>query len=167
MRLAEIVTAGVLALLSIYLMWKSTELNIGYIRDEGPGGGAWPFWLSGIMLVCTGMIAFNWVRRSSPPSQSSEVLLDGYGKRTLVLVGGGLLGFIGLVQVISMYGAMMLFLVYYLRFLGRHTWTLTAILSVSIPVGFFFFFEALMRITLPKGMKFTEPFFNFLNTIIY
>ncbi len=167
MRLAEIVTAGVLALLSIYLMWKSTELNVGYITGEGPGGGAWPFWLSGIMLICTAMIAINWLRRTSPPSQSEEVLLDGYGKRTLVLVGGGLLGFIGLIGIISMYGAMLVFLVYYLRFLGRHSWTLTAILSISLPIAFFLFFEAVMRITLPKGMQFTEPFYNYLNTIIY
>ncbi|MBI6630612.1 tripartite tricarboxylate transporter TctB family protein [Pontibaca salina] len=167
MRLAEIITAGVMALLSIYLMWKSTELNVGYITGEGPGGGAWPFWLSGIMLICTVMIAINWFRRTSPPSRSKEVLLDGYGRRTLVLVGGGLLGFIALVNIISMYGAMLVFLVYYLRFLGRHSWTLTGILSISLPVTFFLFFEAVMRITLPKGMQFTEPFYNYLNTIIY
>jgi len=51
MRRAEITTAGVLAVFSIYLMWKSTELDITYVRDEGPGGGAWPFWLSAIMLA--------------------------------------------------------------------------------------------------------------------
>lgn len=167
MRLGEIITAGIMALLSIYLMWKSTELNIGYIEGEGPGGGFWPFWLSAIMLICTGFIAFNWVRRSSPPSQSEEVLLDRYGKKMLVLVGGGLLGFIALVNIISMYGAMAVFLVYYLRFLGRHTWTLTLILTTTLPIGFFFFFEALMRVTLPKGMQFTEPFFNILYNIIY
>lgn len=167
MRLAEIVTAGVLALLSIYLMWKSTELNVGYISGEGPGGGAWPFWLSGIMLICTVMIAINWYRQTSPPSRSDEPLLDGYGKRTLVLVGGGLLGFIGLTGIISMYGAMAVFLLYYLRFLGRHSWSLTLTLAIAIPIGFFFFFEALMRITLPKGLKFTEPFYNFLYAIIY
>lgn len=167
MRLAEIITAGVMALLAIYLMWKSTELNVGYITGEGPGGGAWPFWLSAIMLVCTVMIAINWVRRASPPAQSEEVLLDGYGKRTLLLVGGGLLGFIALINIISMYGAILVFLVYYLRFLGRHSWTLTAILSISLPIVFFLFFEALMRITMPKGMQFTEPFYNFLYTIIY
>ncbi len=167
MRLAEILTAGILALLSIYLMWKSTELNVGYIRGEGPGGGAWPFWLAGIMLICTGVIAFNWWRRTSPPSQSDDVLLDGYGKRTLVLVGGGLIGFIGLVNIISMYGAMAVFLFYYLRFLGRHSWNLTLILSLSIPTLFFFFFEGLMRITMPKGLGFTEPFYNVLYSIIY
>lgn len=167
MRLGEIITAGIMALLSIYMMWKSTELEIGYIAGEGPGGGFWPFWLAAIMLVCTGFIAFNWVRRSSPPSQSEEVLLDRYGKKMLVLVGGGLLGFIALVDIISMYGAMAVFLLYYLRFLGRHSWTLTLILTTSLPIGFFFFFEGLMRVTLPKGMQFTEPFFNILYNIIY
>ena len=166
MRLAEIVTAGVLALLSIYMMYKSTELDVGYITGEGPGGGAWPFWLSAIMLICTGIIAFNWWRRTSPPSQSDEVLLDGYGKRTIVLVGGGLLGFIALVDIISMYGAMAVFLFYYLRFLGRHSWTLTLSLSLLLPMVFFFF-EGLMRITMPKGLSFTEPFYNFLYSIIY
>ncbi len=84
------------------------------------------------MLVCTGLIAFNWARRTSPPSQSDEPLLDGYGKRMLVLVGGGLIGFVALINIISMYGAMVVFLLYYLRFLGRHSWTLTAILSIGI-----------------------------------
>jgi hypothetical protein len=167
MRRAEIITAGLLALLSIYFMWKSAELNVGYIKGEGPGGGAWPFWLSAIMLVCTGFIAYNWYRQTSPPSQSQEPMLDSYGKRMLLLVGGGIVGFVALVSIISMYGAMLVFLVYYLRFLGRHSWRLTLILSIFIPSVFFIFFEALMRITLPKGMKFLEPVFNYLNTLIY
>ncbi|MCB1832284.1 MAG: hypothetical protein KDH19_02385, partial [Geminicoccaceae bacterium] len=86
-----------MALLSIYLMWKSTALDIGYISGEGPGGGAWPFWLAGVMLVCTGVIAFNWMRQTSPPSQSDEPLLDRYGRRMLFMVGGGILAFIALV----------------------------------------------------------------------
>lgn len=167
MRRAEIVTAGVLALLSLYLMWKSSELSIGYVPDRGPGGGAWPFWLSAIMLICTGVIAFNWYRRSSPPSKSTEPLLDAYGKKMLVLVCGGIIAFVALANIISMYGAMCVFLIYYLRFLGRHSWALTIAIAVIVPIVFFFFFEALMRITLPKGMSFLEPVFNALNNIIY
>jgi hypothetical protein len=148
-------------------MWKSSELNVGYISGEGPGGGAWPFWLAAVMLISTGFIAFNWVRRTSPQSQSGEPLLDRYGQKMLLMVGGGILGFVALVNVISMYGAMLVFLIYYLRFLGRHTWRLTLAVSILTPVIFFIFFEALMRITLPKGMAFLEPLFNWLNTLIY
>lgn len=167
MRLGEITTAGILALFSIYLMVESTKLNVGYIKGEGPGGGAWPFWLSALMLVCTGFIAFNWYRRSSPPSQSTEPVLDRYGKRTLILVGGGIFVFIALIDIISMYGAMAVFLVYYVGFLGRHSWVLTLTLAIVLPVAFFFFFEGLMRITMPKGLDFTEPFYNVLYEIIY
>lgn len=167
MRRGEFITAGVLAALSIYMMWKSTELDIFYIKGEGPGGGAWPFWLSGIMLICTVLIAYNAGRRSSPPSQSTEPVLDAEGRKIIIQVFGGIVGFVALVSIISMYGAMMVFLFYYLWFLGRHTLRLSLVISIATPIIFFFFFEALMRVTLPKGMGFMEPLFNWLNTIIY
>lgn len=167
MRRAEFTTAGLLALLSIYLMWKSAELEIGFIPDEGPGGGAWPFWLALVMLISTGFIGFNALRRISPPSRSKEPFLDTYGLQMLALVGGGIIGFVGLTHIISMYGAMAIFLLYYLRFLGRHSWFLTVSLAVSLPIVFFVFFEGLMRITLPKGMPFMNPVFTPLYKLIY
>ena len=167
MRNGEIVTAGVLALFSIYLMWKSAELPIGYIPDRGPGGGAWPFWLSAIMLICCVMIAFNWWRKTSPPSRSEEPFLDSFGWRMVGFVGGGVIVFVALIPVISMYGAIAVFLLYYLRFLGRHSWTLSLTLSLTTPLIFFFFFEGAMRITMPTGMSFTDPVFDVLYEIIY
>lgn len=167
MRRGELITAGILAVLSIYMMWKSTELNVWYISGEGPGGGAWLFWLSGIMLICTGIIIYNAVRRTSPPSQSTEPVLDKEGVKMLAQVFGGIFGFVALIGIISMYGAMLVFLFYYIWFLGRHSLKMSLAISIGTPVAFFFFFEALMRVTMPKGLKFTEPFYNWLNTIIY
>ncbi len=167
MKRAELVMAGVLALLSIYLMWKSTELNVGYMEGEGPGGGAWPFWLAAIMLVCTIVIFINALKGKTVPSQSEEPLLDRYGKKMLLQVGGGIFGFIALIDIVSMYGAMFFFLIYYLGFLGRHSIKLTITMAVLAPIIFFFFFEGLMRITMPKGLPFLEPVFNVLFNIIY
>lgn len=167
MRRGEFLTAGILAVISIYIMWKSSELNIGYIADEGPGGGAWPFWLSGIMLVCAALVMNNARRRTSPPSRSTEPVLDAEGRKMLAFVFGGIFVFVALSGIISMYGAMLCFLFYYLRFLGKHGLALSLSISILTPAIFFFFFEALMRITLPKGLRFTEPFFNALNTVIY
>lgn len=167
MRLGEIVTAAILAALSIYMMWKSTELPVGYIRGTGPGGGAWPFWLSAIMLVCTVFIAINWARRTSPPSRSTEPVLDSEGRKMLLQVGGGLLAFVALIDIISMYGAIAIFLFYYLWFLGRHSIVLSLTLALGTPILFFFFFEGVMRITMPKGMSFTDPVFNVLYEVIY
>ena len=167
MRYGEIIVAGILALFSVYLMWKSAELPIGFVPERGPGGGLWPFWLSAIMLLCCGMIAFNWWRRSSPPSRSEEPFLDAYGWRMLLLVGGGVVVFVALVEIISMYGAIAVFLFYYLRFLGRHSWGLSLTLSLATPILFFFFFEGAMQISMPSGLPFTDPVFDILYEIIY
>lgn len=167
MKRAELITAVILALFSIYLMWKSTELNVGYVSGEGPGGGAWPFWLAAIMLICTIVIFINATKGKTAPSQSNDPLLDRYGKKVLLQVGGGIFGFIALIDILSMYGAMFVFLIYYLGFLGRHGWRLTMSIAVLSPIIFFFFFEGLMRITMPKGLPFLEPVFNVLFDIIY
>lgn len=196
MRIAELVTAIIIGFFSVYLMWKSGQgpswdptverfANIGInIDGEGPGSGFWPFWLSLIMLLCSFWVIFNWVKRTSPPSQSEEVFLDGYGKRMVVLVGGGLiffllmivgLSFFGIMRDvepgegplgfltgvarngIGFYGAIFFFLIYYLLFLGRHSLKLTMTIAVLVPTFCFFFFDIAMRIVLPKGHL--EPLF--------
>jgi len=137
-------------------MWKSAELPIGWIPDEGPGGGAWPFTLATAMLLSCIYILFNWVRRASPPSQSDEVFMD---KGTLIAVGlvaVGLIVTVALFYVIGVYGALPLFMIFYVRFLGRHTWPVTAAMAIISPIATFFFFDIALKITLPKGLPIVE-----------
>ncbi len=166
MRRAELVTAIILAALSIYMMWKSGQpdwpgdpwfTNLWFVEGEGPGSGFWPFWLSGVMLLCCVWIVVNWARRTSPPSRSEEKYLDAYGLLMLLKVGGGVTVFIGLIHFIGMYGAMMVFLFYYVYFLGRHSLGTTLAIAIGMPVVLFFFFDVAMRIVLPKG--YLEPLF--------
>ena len=168
MRRAEIVTAFILGLCSLGLMWKSGEGpawnpdvarfdNIWMIEGEGPGSGAWPFWLSLIMLLCCVWIGINWYRKTSPPSVSEEPFLDAYGKKMLLQVGGGLFAFLAAIHLAGFYGAMLLFLIYCIRFLGRHSWRQTLAIAIGMPVISFFFFDIAMRIVLPKG--YLEPLF--------
>lgn len=167
MRQGEISLVGLLALFSLYLMWKSAELPIGYMRGQGPGGGFWPFWLAlGMFLSCLAS-AWKWWRAASPASQSDEPFMDAFGWWTLLHVGGGVVVFVVLISIVSMYGAVALFLLYYLRFLGRHSWFLTLTLSLSLPIGLFLFFEAVMLISMPQGMAFTQPAFDLMYDIIY
>lgn len=156
MRKAELVMAIVMGIFSLYLMWKSAELPIGWISGEGPGGGAWPFWLSAIMAICCGMIIYNWFRRTSPPSQSDEVYMD---KGTLIAVGlvaASLIVTVALFYVIGVYGALPLFMIFYVRYLGKHSWSKTAIMATITPIATFFFFDIALKITLPKGLPIVE-----------
>ena len=63
----------------------------------------------------------------------------------------------GVFFILGAYGAMIAFLLYYIRFLGKHSWTKSVSISLSVPVVCFFFFDIAMRIVLPKG--YLEPLF--------
>lgn len=157
MRIAEFFMALLMAVFSAYLMWKSAELPISWIEGEGPGGGFWPFWLSTIMLGCCIWSLFRWALRLSSPSRSTEPYMDSFAIRSFISVAGPLAICIGLIHVIGIYGAVPLFLIYYIRFLGRHTWFTTLSISLATPVVAFFFFDIALRVVLPKG--YTEPLF--------
>ncbi len=157
MRRAELVMALVMTAFSAYLMWKSAELPIGWIEDEGPGGGAWPFWLAAIMLGCSIWTLARWFRGVTVPSRSDQPYMDGFAIKAFVMVAGALAVSIGLIHVIGVYFAIPLFIVFYLRVIGRHMWTTTVAIAAAVPVVTFFFFDVAMRIVLPKG--YTEPLF--------
>ena len=157
MRRAELVMAVAMAVFSLYLMWKSAELPIGWIAGEGPGGGAFSFWLSAGMLVCTLVIIGRWLRRTSPLSQSDKPFMDGRAFKLFLVGAGSLTVMIGLIHVIGVYGAVPLYLAFYMRVMGRHQWPTTGAIALVTPVVAFFFFEIALNITLPKG--YTEPLF--------
>jgi putative tricarboxylic transport membrane protein len=157
MRRAELIMALVLAIFSGYLMWKSAELPIGWVRNTGPGGGAFPFWASTGMLVCSGWTIVRWFRRVTPQSRSTEPYLDSQISATILTVIAALVVMIGLIEFIGVYGAVPLFFIFYMRFLGRHSWVKTMAFALGTPVVTFLFFEIFLNITLPKGV--TEPLF--------
>lgn len=165
-RVAELVFAVILAVCSALIMLKSTDgLSIGWVPEKGPGSGVWPFWLSlGMFLSCVAVIV-QWFRGATPESLNNApfISLDG-----LKIVGTSVLALVfllGATHIIGIYFAMMLFLVFYLRVMGSHTWLLTIVLALATPTFLFFFFEGALVIPLPKG--YSEPLFYPLYDLIY
>ncbi len=156
-RTAELLMAIMMGAFSIYLMYKSTELEIGWIENEGPGGGAWPFWLAAVMLISCLGILYNWFRKKGPIATSTRLYIEPHVLMDVTAVTVALVVTVGLFSFIGIYGSLPLFLVFYLRFMGKHSWRLTTLLAISIPVVIFFFFEITLKIILPKGI--TEPLF--------
>ncbi len=157
MRKAELTMALVMAAFSLYLMKKSAELPIGWIPGDGPGGGAFPFWLSLGMFVCCLLIITRWFARAGAPSRSIAPYMDRATFKMFALVAGSLAAMIGAIQIIGVYFAVPLYLIFYLRVIGRHLWRVTLPIALATPVIIFFFFEIALKIILPKG--YTEPLF--------
>ncbi len=165
MRMAELVMAVVMAVFSLYLMWKSAELPIGLIPGEGPGGGAWPFWLATGMLFCCIAIVYRWAKRLTPESRSEEVYMDSRAFKLFLLNAGALAAMIGLFHIVGAYGAIPAFLIFYLRFMGGQSWRLTGTFVVVTPVITFLFFEIALQKTLPKVV--TDPWFEPIFAFFY
>jgi putative tricarboxylic transport membrane protein len=164
MRRTDLLVACVLAVFSAYAMWKSTELPIGWIKEYGPGGGAFPFWLSVGMLICSGLILVRSLRGLTPESSTdAPFFVDGEARRLVFIVVASLTVLVALTSGIYIYGwtilpgvgvyvAVPLFMIFYMRYLGRHSWPLVLAISLATPVVTFLFFEKLLLILLPKGI---------------
>ena len=161
MRRAEYVVASVLALFSLYLMvhliGTSDKLPIGWIPERGPGGGAFPFWLAVGMLICCGIIILRNFLGHTPESKSSEPYMDRVSLKIFAIAAGSLGVMIAAIHFVGVYVAVPLFFIFYIRFIGRHSWLTTLALAVCTPIVLFFFFEVGLKILLPKGV--TEPLF--------
>jgi len=140
MRMAELVMGIVMGVFSLYLMWKSAELPIGWIAGEGPGGGAWPFWLAAGMLVCCIAIVIRWAKRLTPESRSEDPFMTPRTLKLFLLNAFSLIGMVALFHIVGAYGAIPAFLIFYLRFMGGHSWRLTGIFAFVTPIVTFLFF---------------------------
>jgi hypothetical protein len=56
-----------------------------------------------------------------------------------------------LTHVLGLYVAGALYLGVYMRWIGRHSWLLTVVLTVAIPSALFFIFEVWFLVPMPKG----------------
>ena len=154
MLLADRIIATALMGLSVYFMIHATVLPIGWVEGEGPGGGAFPFWLSAILLVTSAGIL---MRSFSRPEGIGTSFFDREMLRPVILVTLAVVATIALMPLVGAYVALPLFLLWYLKIFGGHGWVLSMTLTIATPVFIFFFFEVTLKILLPKGI--TEPYF--------
>lgn len=151
-RMAELLMAVAMALLSIGFMVKSTDgLSIWWVPGKGPGSGVWPFWLSFLMLLSCIAIIIRWFLRATPQSRSQELFMDRHAVEVVGITVAALFLLILGSHYIGIYFSLFAFLFFYLRILGRHSWSLSIALTLGIPAGVFMLFEYALTIPLPKG----------------
>jgi hypothetical protein len=146
-------------------MWKSAELEIGWVRGSGPGGGAWPFWLSAGMALASILTIIRWIRRVTPESRSNDPFMSAKTQWIIGSTTGGLLLLLIGTHFIGIYISIIVFLLLFVRVFGRHSWITTGALMVGAPIVIFVFFEWALKIPLPKGVS--EPLFYPIFDLIY
>lgn len=166
-RMAELVMGILTLVISVAVMIKSAELHIGWVPGRGPGAGAWPFWLAAGMALASIATIVRWVMRATPESRSREPYID---SDTVGLVVGTMLTLlitITLIEYIGMYFGLMLFLLFYVKVIGRHEWPKTLAITIGGPIFIFCLFEWALQKDLPKGSLIPEEFYYPLYDLMY
>ena len=151
MRIADLVTASVLMLLGGIVVYDAVLLGVGW-GNEGPRSGFFPFWLA-TLLVAISVVIFvqAWIRRSDKPFVTREQFVP------VLKVLLPIASFIILTDPpgpwhgLGLYVSGGLYLGFYMRWVGRHSWPLVVALSIAVPLISFLIFDKWFLVPMPKG----------------
>ena len=145
MRTADIVTASLLTALGLLVLNEAVRLGFRWGPD-GPQSGFFPFWLSLILIGHSVAVVVRAIRRhSEKPFVEREQL------RSVLTVAVPAAVMVLLTQFIGLYVASALYLGFYVRKVGHHSWFTALALAVCVPVVTFVVFERWFLVPLPKG----------------
>jgi len=145
MRAAELITASVLMLLGGIVIFDAVRLGFRWGAD-GPQSGFFPFWLALIMVVSCGIIfiqaAFDQTHKSFVSREQLVPVL-----KVLLPAAAAVV----LMQYVGLYVASAIYMGFYMRWVGRHSWLTVFVLAIGIPVATFLVFEKWFLVPMPKG----------------
>jgi hypothetical protein len=145
-RTADLVCGLFLVVVAVVVIVEGLRLGIGWSTD-GPQPGFFVFYLGVALLGAAALtVALTALRR---PDGRKFVGRGQLRSVATVLVPAVLM--VGLTQLIGLYVSGALYLAAYMRWIGRHSWVLIALVAIGVPVATFFVFEVWFLVPLPKG----------------
>ncbi len=164
MKKAEIIMASFWTALSVAIIVEvhfvpSTRQPIGWEKGLGPQAGWFPFWLAVIMLICSLIVLIPKVLlavREGLGEDTSFVSVEGF--KALMNAFLPMLLYVITIPWLGFYLGSTLYLIYYIRAVGKHSWVLSLSTGVIFSVSVFLIFERGLKLTLAKG--FIEPILN-------
>jgi len=144
---AEIVVAALFLLAGAIVVYDSIRLGSKWAED-GPQAGYFPF-IVGVIICVASVInlvaVFAWAR-----DMDQTFVEVGQLKMVLsVLVPSAI--YVALIGWLGIYLASILFIAFFMRWLGKYSWLTLAAVSVGNSIFFFVIFEIWFKIPLPKG----------------
>lgn len=164
-RQAELLMGIATLLISLGLMYNvwSDGLRIDWVEGRGPGAGVWPFWLSGGMALASIATLIRWARGKTPESRSNEPYIDNETIFLVMVSAASVLGLVILMEFFGTYLALMAFMLFYVRFLGKHNWGTSLAFTFGTPIFVYLLFEVALTKYLPKGLPIFENGFLWID----
>ena len=144
---AEIVVAALFLAAGAVVVYDSLRLGTKW-ADDGPQAGYFPFIIG--LLICIAaavnlVAVFAWAR------EDARAFVEIGQLKMVLAVLVPTAAYVGLIGWLGIYVASILFIGFFMRWLGKYEWWKLAAVSVGNSVFFFLVFEIWFRIPLPKG----------------
>ena len=143
---AEVVVAALFLALGIVVMWDSVRLGARWGSD-GPQAGYFPFYIALLMCLAS---AVNLVVAVLKKGERGFVEVGQLKLVLSVLVPS--IAYVALVAGLGIYVASVIFIAFFMRWLGKYAWWKVAAVSIGNSVVFFLIFEIWFKVPLPKGI---------------
>jgi putative tricarboxylic transport membrane protein len=127
------------------VLFDAVRLGFGWGPD-GPRSGFFPFWLALIMVVVCVAIIAQGVRRAENKSFVSREQLG-----PVLKVLWPALAFVALMRFVGLYVSAALYMGFYMRWVGRHSWLTVVGVALIVSIGAFLVFEKWFLVPMPKG----------------
>ncbi len=145
MRTADLVTATVLLLLGGVVLVDAVQLGFRWGSD-GPQSGFFPFWMALLLVAASVAILVQTLRRGEDRRFVTRAQL-----RSVLTVLLPAAAMVLLTQVLGLYVASGLYLGFYMRCVGGHSWRAVVAVALGVPVVTFIIFEQWFLVPMPKG----------------
>ena len=144
---AELAVAALFFVAGAIVVYDSLRLGAKW-ADDGPQAGYFPFYIG---LILCGSALINLAAALVPKGDGNPAFVEvGQLKLVLsVLVPTAI--YVALIGGLGIYVASILFIGFFMRWLGDYAWWKLAAVSIGNSVFFFVIFEVWFKIPLPKG----------------
>lgn len=146
-RSMEIVVSGAFIALSCLIMYDNWRIGARWASD-GPQAGYFPFYIGLIMFVVSA-VTFGVNLLAKSPDRSNFVERSQLRQVLQVLIPT--IVFVGLIAVIGIYFAAVIFIAFFMGWLGRYSPVKIAPVALLVPLFLFVMFEIWFQVPLPKG----------------
>jgi hypothetical protein len=116
--------------------------------EDGPQAGYFPFYV-GLLVCLSAVVNFVMALTGRKDAGRDFVELDKLKLVLAVLVPAAI--YVALISWIGIYVASVVFIAFFMRWLGKYPWWKTAMVSIGTMVAFFLIFEVWFLVPLPKG----------------
>ena len=151
MRTWEIIVAVAFFIFGAVIVWDSRRLGSQWASD-GPQAGYFPFYIGSI--ICISSIA-NIIAALNMGAKGRKAFVQwGQAKMILTVMVPSAI-YVALINnpvySLGIYEASVVFIAFFMRYLGKYGWAKIAAVSIPVMFVFFLMFEVWFKVPLPKG----------------